>query len=511
MMDPGHRGPEQASDIPPAKIVLCCALVFVGAFILYITTLAPTFTWGDSADLPLRVFDPSEAFFHMHQREYRLYRLIGRLFLLLPFGDVAYRINLMTALFGALTAGIVCAIVLLRTRSRLAGVTAGAALAVSHTFWLLSVMAEVYTLATFLQGLALLLLLLWKARPLPLYLVVAAFLGGLTISHHLAGLLFIPPFVLFLILERSRLSFGLLLATLISFSFGSGVFIETAIHIVRGSGPGALARFLAAGGPPGSAMETLHEAITALAYLCYQFPAGFVLGCFGIIQLARRPSSWDALVLTLWLVTFGWAIADRVPDKYNAYVLSYPLFSVFVGAGVAGLWKALPITTRRPRLVLALVTALTILPVLVYALTPAITKKIGRDIVHARRCPFRDNAWYFLFPPKAGYAGARRYADAALVAVDSSAVILADYSLWRPLVYLQRVEGRRPDVAIVFVQPLCQGDSVVRCLEGWTERRPTYLATDEPAEYYCLDRIRTRFRLSPVPPVFRVIPDGSRR
>ena len=72
-------------------------ILATATFLLYWITLAPSFSWGDSADLPLRVFGEPDSEAHATARDYVLYRLVGRAFLLLPFGDVAYRLNLLSA------------------------------------------------------------------------------------------------------------------------------------------------------------------------------------------------------------------------------------------------------------------------------------------------------------------------------------------------------------------------------------------------------------------------------
>src|SRR5258708_36941495 len=84
-----------------------------------------------------------------HPPGYPLFTLVGHLFTYLPFGSVAYRVHLASALFGALTgaAAWLCARALIA--GRLPAYLAAFALGVSPVFWSQAIIAEVYTLNTF--------------------------------------------------------------------------------------------------------------------------------------------------------------------------------------------------------------------------------------------------------------------------------------------------------------------------------------------------------------------------
>src|SRR5438477_7810086 len=84
-----------------------------------------------------------------HPPGYPIFTLIGHLFTYLPFGAVAYRVHLASALFGALTGGAawLCARALID--GRLPAYLAAFALGVSPVFWSQAIIAEVFTLNTF--------------------------------------------------------------------------------------------------------------------------------------------------------------------------------------------------------------------------------------------------------------------------------------------------------------------------------------------------------------------------
>ena len=94
-----------------APWVMGC-IVTLFSFLVYLATLAPTITWRndgmDGGDLISAAYTLGIP----HPTGYPTYVLLARLFSFLPWGDVAYRVNLMSAVFASLTVLLVYAIVL---------------------------------------------------------------------------------------------------------------------------------------------------------------------------------------------------------------------------------------------------------------------------------------------------------------------------------------------------------------------------------------------------------------
>ena len=136
-----------------------------------------------------------------HPPGYPLFTLIGHLFTYLPFGSVAYRVHLASAMFGALTgaAAWFCARALLP--GRLPAFVAAFALSLSPVFWSQAIIAEVYTLNTFF--LLVLVFLGLRACPpspqaatapgRPALLYWMAFIFGLSLSNHWPLMLLVAP------------------------------------------------------------------------------------------------------------------------------------------------------------------------------------------------------------------------------------------------------------------------------------------------------------------------------
>jgi hypothetical protein len=205
----------RARDISPA----CFA--FAISFSVFLYSLAPGITFGDSGELITAAYTLGIA----HPPGYPLWLLFAKLFSFIPLGDIAYRLNLMSALLDAVAIGIL-SLVISRTLpavcarvipgdafdSPVVGMVIGSAsasatliLAFSSTFWHQSVIAEVYALNNLLVCSILLILVLWAEKPEKNGLLfVVAFLFGAGQANHQTLLLMGPAIVFFVLLLRPR-------------------------------------------------------------------------------------------------------------------------------------------------------------------------------------------------------------------------------------------------------------------------------------------------------------------
>ena len=142
-----------------------------------------------------------------HPTGYPSYLMSSHLFTYLPFGDCAYRANLASAAYAALAVLAAFASGCLLGRRVAAAAAAALAFGVGVTLWSQAVIAEVYTLNALLITLTLLTLLLWRERRRDRYLLLCAFLVGLSLTDHLTSGLLLPASLLFVALvDRRRLA-----------------------------------------------------------------------------------------------------------------------------------------------------------------------------------------------------------------------------------------------------------------------------------------------------------------
>lgn len=175
-----------------------------GALVLYSRTLSPSVGGTvDSPEFQHAAYSLSVA----HPTGYPLYLLTGRAWItLFPFGDPAYRMNFLSAVFAALAVWVLYALVRRITSSTAAGVGAAALYAPLPIPWSQASVAEVNSLHTLLVGLSLLLVVLWAEGRVKLPLV--ALVIGCAISHHRTALLYVPALTLFGLIASKRRGAG---------------------------------------------------------------------------------------------------------------------------------------------------------------------------------------------------------------------------------------------------------------------------------------------------------------
>ena len=125
---------QTTKTIPPLTAADAAATVVVGAaaLALYLRTLVPYPLPGDSGEFQVLVHQLGAA----HTTGYSTYLLLGHLFeQLVPWGDVAWRVNLFSAVMAALAVALVYLAGKLLTGSGPAAVVGALSLSVGFTFW----------------------------------------------------------------------------------------------------------------------------------------------------------------------------------------------------------------------------------------------------------------------------------------------------------------------------------------------------------------------------------------
>ena len=181
--------------------VLGALAVAALAFGVYLRTLYPGLVmFGDSPKFQF----VGHIWGTPHNPGYPLYIVVSHLFGLLPFGTLAYRINLMSAVFGAAAAAIMVLLVARLTRSTWAGIAAGLGLAFGRVFWSQAIVAEVYTLATTLLLATIYVALRWTETRAQRDLLIAIGLAALAVGNHLTIVMFAPGLIVLVLLTDWR-------------------------------------------------------------------------------------------------------------------------------------------------------------------------------------------------------------------------------------------------------------------------------------------------------------------
>lgn len=339
------------------------------AFALYLSTLAPTVLYYEDPTM----YDPAmlqaEAYVLGigHPSGYPTYMVLTHLFTYLPFGDAAYRVNFASAVYGA-AAVFVVYLIGLRLSGRAVAAAAGSlAFGSSWTFWSQATLAEVYTLNALFVALVVLALLVWRDTGRDRYLLLAAFLMGLSLTHHLTSGLLVPAGLLFVFLveRRKLLDRGLLLKGGALFVVGLLPYLYLPVRALMDaplneadpSSPGRflllvtassyLLKLLADVEPAREAAsdpwreELLARLASSAEQLSGQFSLAVVaVGVLGIYYLARTDR---AAAVFSGALALGWlihALTNGVKDFYVFIIPAYLIFALWtaVGAGVALRW-----------------------------------------------------------------------------------------------------------------------------------------------------------------------------
>lgn len=458
-----------------AVLLLCVAL-------LYGVCIAPDVLWGDDAMFQLALAKGTLT-------NHPLWGLMARVFSRIPVGSLAFRANLASAVYSVCSVAFLYLATLEAGGGVRAAVAAGLALAISHPFWLEAVRAEVYTLHLLIYLAGLWMLLHWRREPghrLWLYAGLAVWAVG-TYNHLLLTMAL--PGGAWLVLrtlapaERKRaLVSGVLFSVLGLVGlwvFSRGFLVD----VVLGAARVVVETF----------SLSLPRLTMHLVVLVYQLP---LLGAFvvlGVRDLSNRDRTLLLSLAAMVICTAVFASTHGILESYVFYLPATGLLALVAGLGVEQ-WTARWRTAHW----LAAMGLVLVLQVGLYRVTPIVANRFAPAIIPSRNLPGRDAATFFLWPPKAGYLGARRFAENTLGLLPTDSILIADWTLQTPVHYIQVVEQRRPDVQLVQVDPT--GLAVIWQNKG---QRPLFLANDDP-RYYPMDDFLAAFRLIPVGQIYQL-------
>jgi hypothetical protein len=445
--------------------------------ILYLLTLAPTVYNLDSAELTTAAVTGGL----VHATGYPLYLLLGRVWSWLPIGDAGYRLNLFSALNGALTIALGDRILRRLSVGPWAALGALGLLACAPFFWALSLIAEVYTLHTALMAALMILLLRWADRPTPARLALAALTMGLSAGNHAATVLLLPGCLLFVLTTAPRRALALrsLLPALLALGAGlsiylylplcyaarpalnyvghydaTGSFIPVDLHTLRGLShliPRHMLAHYALGYNAGEAWRELGNFGTELwrAFLAI----GVGPGLLGIFRMLRRNWRLAGMLLGMFACHVGFYVNYRVVDKNTMFLPAYLLWALWAGLGYQGLvtWltdSARPVLRRRwDSAILRVVIAVGVVMAL-GATWPLVDLSDDRS--------------------------ARSHGETVLRTVEPNALVLGWWGTVPVVEYLQLVEGQRPDVQAIN-RFLISPRDMRQLIQSEVTQRPVYV------------------------------------
>jgi hypothetical protein len=447
---------KQDSSVIPVGVVKAYLSVLGGALVLYGLTCAPAVLWQDSGLFVYRIWHNDLQGNLGIALAHPLYILLGIVVKSVPLGDLAHRVNLISAVCGAVSIANLYLLVRLWLGRSLPAIVAAVTLALSWTFWQNAVIAEVYTLYTMFLFAELIMLLQYMRTGRTWYLYVLGLLNGLAVANHLWGTVPLACYAVFLVvlLFRRKIKFKHCIVFVVLWLIGAAPYeyLVAKNIVLSGDVPATIASALFGNMWQGAVLNTSISSkvvVENILFILLNFPTPNIVFFFVALWVLRKapsPRSFASILTAMLVLNFLFAFRYTVPDRHVFFLPFYCLAAVLIGLGADALLE------RYTRSGLAFaVLVLALLPIPIYAVAPEVARKAYKPLGQRRQRPYRDEYTYFLQPWKTGYRGAERFASEALDMVEENAVIYAYTTDVHALLYVQEVLGKRPDVRIVSV------------------------------------------------------------
>jgi hypothetical protein len=502
--------------------------LFVLTFIVYLSTLSPTVGEADSFEFQVVSYTLGIA----HPTGYPLYILLGKLFTLLPIGNVAYRVNLISPLFASLATIYLYLCLVHLTKHRVASLLVSLTFAFSRTFWSQAVIAEVYTLNAFFVALVFYLLLKRISESAnqqtcgePSRTInKTAFVYGLSLTNHITMALLAPAMAIYALLTGLWTKPRRVIRNQVFGTLGTqntrndghsrsprnhngeekpGFFFTDVKKVLRAVGlfllglsvylyiplrwPALHGRSIALGEFANWVLGSrfrgaLHwdawikdpERYLILGRLILEqySQVGLILGLLGLVWLFIKRRREASLLLVAYVTYLFYGLNYYVPDISAFIIPAHLIFAIWIGAGLHGLLQVASGKWQVDKLATCCLLLAALLPLsLLWTNLPQV------DMSH--------HGWE-----------AYRWGQYVLgLDLPPGAAILADSEKIAPLYYLQRVERMRPDLDIIVM-----GDEA-----GYRQQLETRLGQGQPvylARY--LPGLEGRFHLRSLGPLVEV-------
>ena len=473
------------------SVLLMYLIVLAGAGALYVFTCAPGVLWQDSGLLVYRIWHNDIQGNLGLAIAHPLYLLIGMAVKYIPIGQLAYRVNLISAVFGAVAVANVFLLLRLWLGRSLPAIIGAITLAVSWTFWQNAVIAEVYSMYA-AQMLGELIVLLQYVRTKRIgYLYLLGLFNGLAIANHMWGSLALACYAVFIIilLAKKQISLKHFVIIVLLWVIGAAPYEYLIIKniIISGDVGGTLASAAFGNGWQGRVLNTsvsMKIVLENIIFILLNFPTpNFLFFFAGLFVLWKKAPgrSFANIIIAMLMLYFVFAFRYTVPDRHAFFLPFYCLVAAAIGLGA----DAFLMRYNYKSLVLV-VLVFTLLPIPTYFITPAVARKAYKSLGQRRQRLYRDEYKYWLQPWKTGYRGAERFANETLDTVEENAIIYAYTTDVHALLYVQEVKGKRADVKIVSDYDSSEGAPVLNenTVAGLMADSALYVVS--PVKGYCL-------------------------
>lgn len=413
--------------------------------LIYLLTLSPTVNSFDSGELIAGAYSLGI----IHAPGYPLYLLTAHLFIQAPWGNPAFKVNLLSAVSAMLSVGLLFLASWRLTKALRVSILSTLIFGLSRMLWSDAVVAKVYALNALIVGAVVLAAIIWNERPTLRHLLALSILYGLSLAHHLSTTLLAPGLVALVILRGRRATFrtrdwavalaGLCIPLLIYLYLPIRFHANPSLNYVGqyfdqrlDTLPGIV--WMVTGRMFGQEMfgRSIADGMVELGVLSSKLwlnllGGGTIIGSYGLLVLWRQRMGPLALFFLsgVLMVLFFFAFYDVV----NNAEMILPAIVLSISPLAVGFWQIgrdlgilVPMSSHRNQM-----------------LGWTVVIGVGLLLIGVNwRYADRHNDWY-----------ADSFARRVMLDAEPRAIILAQWTSATPLEYLQIVEGSRPDVTIV--------------------------------------------------------------
>jgi MFS family permease len=399
--------------------------ILAPVFILgsYIFTLSPTVGLIDCGELTTGCY----LLDILHPTGYPLYTLIGNIFSKIPIGNIAQRINFVSAIYCAIASLFFFILLLDLTNSVVAALVSTSLFAFSRTIWSVAVGAEVYGLTALF---IVLIIYLWTKHRLNNIIIFLAFILGMGFTNHMMiASTFIASAVFLLLTFKGKIPLRFFIILAVFFLLGLSVYFYLPIR--------ARANPLFNWGNPYN-LERFIWHVTGKQYRVWMFSSSWAAITTNIksgIRLLLSENFYIFVIPPIWglwklfqtrrhlvislliilILTFGYAINYSIPDIESYYIPCLIVLFLLGGIGLSLLMKKVKV----PQFFWLI---LIVLPIL----------------ANYRKAGMQGN--YIAYDSAINH----------LKSAPENATIITDWwDFYSPAFYIQHIENFRPDVCIV--------------------------------------------------------------
>ena len=404
---------------------------------VYLLTLAPTVLGNDSGEL----VTTAHFLGNPHPTGYPIYMLLGKLFDLLPFSSPPVRIGLLSALCSTGAAAAIAWSAAFITRSTPAGLLAGLVAAFNGPAWSQASQVEVYALNALIIALAILVFVRGSKSRGARTVIWLALLAGVGLAHHRTAIFFTGPLLIAAAIGvRPRLPMLLKAAALAVAPLLFYLYLplracarppvmwsdlskwDNFVSYMLGAGY----RHYVFARPGTEMLEVAREFVNTLS--SELTPGGLALALVGVAALIRRDLRLSVSLLFSVVLLTVWNLGYLVEDWSVFFIPCLLAAGLWAGVGLSALASALRSAVGRSGR-----WAATALTVVVLLFVP------GSLLQHN---------W-----SESGHRGHWKHYDLAraiFAQIPSNGIYITsrDPDFFVPM-YLQLIEGVRPDVTVI--------------------------------------------------------------